>query len=181
MVISLLPARLSSCKHPWCIFKNWLPNNDYDLAEQICSSYLKDTNIDSAGIWWKLLNLHFHGLPVGSDGKESACNVEDPGLILVLKIPWRRNWQSSPVLLPGESHGQRNLVDYSPWCRKESDTPGWLHIHILCFLDLEGCGSRDFPLWVNTGSFYAESNISWVPYLESWAHTRVSASCSQSA
>ena len=109
MVISLLPARLSSCKHPWCIFKNWLPNNDYDLAEQICSSYLKDTNIDSAGIWWKLLNLHFHGLPVGSDGKESACNVEDPGLILVLEDPlekelavlsstlaWRIPWTEEP-------------------------------------------------------------------------------------
>ena len=27
-----------------------------------------------------------------------------------------------PVVLPGESHGQRSLVDYSPWCHKESDT-----------------------------------------------------------
>ena len=31
------------------------------------------------------------------------------------KIPWRREWQPSPVFLPGEIHGQRNLVDYSPW------------------------------------------------------------------
>ena len=28
------------------------------------------------------------------------------------KIPWRRTWQSTPVFLPGESHGQRNLVGY---------------------------------------------------------------------
>ena len=35
--------------------------------------------------------------------------------------PWRRKWQSTPVLLPGKSHGQRSLVDYSPWSRKESD------------------------------------------------------------
>ena len=36
--------------------------------------------------------------------------------------PWRRAWQSTPVLLPGESHGQRSLVGYSPWGSKESDT-----------------------------------------------------------
>ena len=37
------------------------------------------------------------------------------------KIPWRRKWQPTPVLLPGESHGQRSLVGYSPRDRKESD------------------------------------------------------------
>ena len=30
------------------------------------------------------------------------------------KIPWRRERQPTPVLLPGESHGQRSLVDYNP-------------------------------------------------------------------
>ena len=38
------------------------------------------------------------------------------------KIPWRRAWQLTPVFLPGESHGLRNLVGYSPWGCKESDT-----------------------------------------------------------
>ena len=37
------------------------------------------------------------------------------------KIPWRRRWQPTPVFLPGESHGQRNLVGYSPWGCQESD------------------------------------------------------------
>ena len=33
--------------------------------------------------------------------------------------PWRRKWQSIPVFLPGKSHGQRNLVSYSPWgCKR---------------------------------------------------------------
>ena len=32
----------------------------------------------------------------------------------VVKIPWRRKWQPIPVFLPGESHGQRSLVGYSP-------------------------------------------------------------------
>ena len=30
------------------------------------------------------------------------------------KIPWRRKWQLTPVVLPGESHEQRSLVGYSP-------------------------------------------------------------------
>ena len=35
--------------------------------------------------------------------------------------PWRRKWQPTPVLSPGKSHGQRNLVGYSPWGPKELD------------------------------------------------------------
>ena len=34
----------------------------------------------------------------------------------------RRQWQPTPVLLPGESHGRRSLVGCSPWGRRESDT-----------------------------------------------------------
>ena len=37
------------------------------------------------------------------------------------KIPWRRAWQPTPVFLPGETHGQRNLASYGPWGCKESD------------------------------------------------------------
>ena len=37
----------------------------------------------------------------------------------MVKIPCRRKWQSSQVLLPGKSHGQRSLVGYSPWGRQE--------------------------------------------------------------
>ena len=37
------------------------------------------------------------------------------------KIPWRRKWQSTPVLLPGKYHCQRSLVGCSPWGCKESE------------------------------------------------------------
>ena len=43
------------------------------------------------------------------------------------KIPWRRKWHYTPVLLPGKSRGGRSLVGYSPWGRKESDTTERLH------------------------------------------------------
>ena len=36
-------------------------------------------------------------------------------------------WQSTPILLPGKSHGQRSLVGYSPWGREELDTTEQLH------------------------------------------------------
>ena len=36
--------------------------------------------------------------------------------------PLEKEWQPTPVSLPGESHGQRNLGGYSPRDRKESDT-----------------------------------------------------------
>ena len=38
--------------------------------------------------------------------------------------PWRRAWQPTPVLLPGESQGQGSLAGYSPRGRKELDM--WL-------------------------------------------------------
>ena len=45
------------------------------------------------------------------------------------KIPWRRAWQPTPVFLPGESHGQRNLVNYSPWVHEELETTDvWVYV-----------------------------------------------------
>ena len=38
------------------------------------------------------------------------------------KILWRRKWQPTLVLLPGESGGQRSLAGYSPWGHTESGT-----------------------------------------------------------
>ena len=60
------------------------------------------------------------GFPGGSDSKESACNAREPG-IKPGKVPWRRKWLSTPVFLPGESHGQRSLVGYCSWGGKELD------------------------------------------------------------
>ena len=62
------------------------------------------------------------GFPGASEGKESACNAGAWGLIPGSgQFPWRREWLLTPVFLPGESHGQRSLVGYSPWGRKKLD------------------------------------------------------------
>ena len=40
----------------------------------------------------------------------------------VRKIPWRREWQPTPVFLPGEFHEKRSLAGYTLWGYKELDT-----------------------------------------------------------
>ena len=61
--------------------------------------------------------------------KQSVClQCGRPGFDpWVGKIPWRRKWQPTPVLLPGKSHGQRSLVGCSPWGLEESDMTERLH------------------------------------------------------
>ena len=73
----------------------------------------------------RIVSLHRGrlGLPLWPNGKEPACQYRKFRFDLwVRKIPGRRKWQPTPVLLPGKSHGQRSLAGYIPWGRKESDT-----------------------------------------------------------
>ena len=57
------------------------------------------------------------GLHWWLSSKESACNAGATGGVGLIpgsgKIPWRRKWQPTPVVLPGESHGQRSLAGCS--------------------------------------------------------------------
>ena len=79
----------------------------------------------------------------------------------------RRQWHSTPVLLPGKSHGWRSLVGYSPWGREESDTTGRLHFHFSLSSTGEGNGNplqcsclenpRDGGAWWAAGYGVAQS------------------------
>ena len=67
----------------------------------------------------------YRGFPGGANGKEPACQCRrhkrhrfNPW---VGKIPRRRAWQPTPVFLPRKFYGQRSLVAYSLWGRKEPD------------------------------------------------------------
>ena len=44
---------------------------------------------------------------------------------------WRRQWQPTPALLPGNSHGRRSLVGCSPGGCEESGMTERLHFHAL--------------------------------------------------
>ena len=54
---------------------------------------------------------------------------------------WKRQWQPTPVLLPGKSHRRRSLVGCSPWGRWESDTTERLHFHFSLSCIGEGNGN----------------------------------------
>ena len=52
----------------------------------------------------------------------------------IRKIPWRRAWLSTPVFLPGEFHGQRSLMGYSPLGHKEWDMTERLTLSLSLFI-----------------------------------------------
>ena len=67
--------------------------------------------------------------------KNPHVNTGDRFYLWVGKIPWRRTWQPTPLFLPGEFHGQRSLVGYSPWGQKKSDMTGATeHTHTFLFI-----------------------------------------------
>ena len=87
--------------------------------------------------------LPLQGFPGGSVSKKSTCNAGDhlgckrSGFDpWVWKVPWRRKWQPPPVSLPGESHGQRSLADYSPWVTKSQTRLKQLSMHAPLLLHI---------------------------------------------
>ena len=62
------------------------------------------------------------GFPGGSDGGRCLQWGRPRVDPWAEKISWRREWLLTPVLLPGDFHGQKSLASYSPWGLKESDT-----------------------------------------------------------
>ena len=80
--------------------------------------------------WYLIDSQNKLGFPGGSDGKSVCLQCGRPGFDpWVRKMPRRRKWQLTPVLLPGKFHGWRSLVGYRPWHHKELDTTEWLHFH----------------------------------------------------
>ena len=75
-------------------------------------------------IWdMKIIIISFWGGFLGGTvGKESGCQCRSYKRhkfdIWISKISWSGKWQPTPVFLPGEFHGQRSLVGYSPWIVK---------------------------------------------------------------
>ena len=84
------------------------------------------------------------GFPGWHQWQESTCQCRrlkrrrfDPW---VGKIPWSRKWLPTPVFLPGESHGQRSIVGYTPWGHKASDTT---EVDLACTHELDR-----FKFWI---------------------------------
>ena len=109
--------------------------------EQHSCVYLRWMQVGTGNPWivCKGLNIYkcfFAFFLCCSDGKESACiaGVRSLGQ----EVPLRREWQPTPVFLPGEFHGLRSLAGYSPWGRKESDTTERLTLSLFFALFRRG-------------------------------------------
>ena len=64
-----------------------------------------ETSPTSYGPWTSLMAWTIKNLPAVPESGVPSLGQEDP---------WGREWQPTPVFLPGEFHGQRSLVGYSP-------------------------------------------------------------------
>ena len=75
-------------------------------------------------------------VPSGSDGKESASNIGDPGLIPgSRRSPGEGNGHRLQCSCLENPHGQRSLVSDSPWGHKKLDMTEWLKLslsHWVC-------------------------------------------------
>ena len=136
--IALESAGLREAPHP-SLLAGWpeacpcpFPPLEGESGAQLCgvpSLLLKEM--------WCSFTAHFHlsrpnfvyywvdlgGFPRGSDAKAICLQYRRRRFDTWFgKIPWRREWQPTPVFLPGEFCGQRRLAGYSPWGHKELDT-----------------------------------------------------------
>ena len=115
------------CPKYWSFSFNISPSNEHPGLISFRMDWLDllavHMRLKIRNYWFPLL-----GLPRWHSGKDSACQCSrcrfDPWTGKILR---RRKWQSAPVFLPGKSHGRRNLVDYSSWGCKESDTTEHTH------------------------------------------------------
>ena len=123
-------SHLSLCTQP----RRWLlPQEDssyiqevnvWDLASEISFIHKDDGDIHVKAIqsWGKICReLKIQAISWSGRNKESLAlqaQIQDDNPCLEIR---RRKWQPTPVFLPGESHGQRSLVGYSPWGHKDSD------------------------------------------------------------
>ena len=81
--------------------------------------------------------------PGGSDDKNRLAMQETQVQSLGQEDPLEKGMATHPVFLPGESHGQRNLVGYSPWGDKESGTTERLTLSLSLGQMLSGSWSND--------------------------------------
>ena len=123
--------------------KNWLIGQNPDAGKDWRQEEKEATEDEMVG-WHYWLNGHeFEQAPGDSEGQGGLVRCRfDPW---VMKIPWRRAGQPTPVFLPEESHGQRSLVGHSPWGHKKSDMTEWLNNVLIGHL-MNKCQKRVIPL-----------------------------------
>ena len=122
---------------------------------------------------WRFHLLHPDVASLVAHGKESTYNAGDLGFSpWVGKIPWRREWQPTPVFLPGESHGQRG-------CKESDTTERWTlscytqvrelihsptYCGVWCLVLFDRKGSMKMP----TSCYITQQRLSWEIGRQRW-------------
>ena len=94
---------------------SWWDQFSFTHEYQVSLIFMLSWKYPSTYCGWgpiKYLYSCYRGFPGGASGKEPACQCRRHKRHWVQKMPWRRARQSTPVFLPGESHGQRSLAGY---------------------------------------------------------------------
>ena len=124
-------------------WSRYLPDQGLNPSLLHCRGILSHWASWEALIWIVISVFPSHtafclqGFPGGRDGRV-CLQCRKPGSNPWVGIPWRRPWWPIPLFLPGEFHGQRSLVGYSPW----GHTVGhdWVthtpHTHILLLMKI---------------------------------------------
>ena len=124
----LPPGKSCMCIYVYiCIYMHhhWL-DTSY-LLDTACINLLRCTESSPVSVDWEVQYFQgrlggWRGLPWWLRWWRVCLQCRRPGFDPWLwKIPWRRERQPTPVFLPREFHGQRNLVGYSPWGHNELD------------------------------------------------------------
>ena len=102
----------------------WLPSSFSSPCFSTCSSRDQPPNEFLPGLLLGNPKELFRASLVAQLVKNPPAMQETWVWSLGWEIPWRREWQPTPVFLPGESHGQRSLEGYSPQGCKKSDMTG---------------------------------------------------------
>ena len=100
----------------------------------------KATASHSSPLAWKIAWMEEPG-GLQSMGSRRVWHDWATSLSLFTFMHWRRKWQPTPVLLPGESRGRGSLVGCGPWGHHELDTTEQLHFHFSLSHIGEGNGS----------------------------------------
>ena len=98
------------------------------------------------------------GFPSASNSKESACSAADLGCSLGWAGPPEKGMATILVFLPGESHGQRSLVGYSPWGCKESGMTEQLTLSLTHLSPLMPSTEPGIHSWSSRSILYIELN-----------------------
>ena len=91
-----------------------------------------DSSFQLLSVFTQENKQHKSSFPICTDGKIEAQrfrNLSGVWQVSIPWFPWSRKWQPALVFLPGNFHGQRSLVGYSPWGCKELGMTEHAHTH----------------------------------------------------